>query len=341
MKPFFVPFREQKGREQKGFGLIELMIAMTLGLLLLGGIGYVYIGSSGAFRTTDNLSRIHENARYALEVMSRDIRMAGYIGCGNIASLTVKTIANPPVPAMSVNNALIGYDNGSGWTNPSSVTRVAGDVISIMAAFGSGTSLTGNLNPSNANIKVNGNPDNFKQGDVLAVTDCANADVFKVTNSPGNTGVVTLTHGSGTNTGNRTGTYGSDAFVMRVDQYSYFIGNNVAGNRALYRVGLDGNAEELVEHVHDMQLRYGLDTSVKPDGTVDSYSTTPGTWRQVVSVTVNLLMRSPDNNIATAAQSITFNNSTYNASGAAPADRTRLYQVFSSTVGVRNRLPAL
>lgn len=334
MKPPFISFREQKG-----FGLVELMIAMTLGLLLLGGIGYVYMGSSAAFRTTDNLSRIQENARYALEVMSRDIRMAGYVGCGNIASMTVKTIASPPVPPMSLNNALIGYDNGSGWTNPSTIPRAAGDVLSIMAAFGSGTTLSGNLTPSNANVQVRGNPNGFKQSDVLVVTDCANADVFKVTNTPGTSGTVTLAHGSGSNSGNRTGNYGSDAFVMRVDQYSYFIGatlvtaNRPLSVRALYRVGLDGNAEELVENVHDMQLRYGLDTN--NDGTADSYSTTPGTWTQVVSVTVNLLMRSPDNNISTATQSVTFNNGTFVA-----PDR-RLYQVFSSTVGVRNRLPTL
>lgn len=333
MKPFFI------SRKQTGFGLVELMIAMTLGLVLLGGIGYVYMGSSGAFRTTDNLSRIQENARYALEVMSRDIRMAGYIGCGNIASMVVKTIASPPVPAMSVNNALIGYDNGSGWTNPTTIPRVAGDVLSIMAAFGNGATLAGNLTPSNANVQINGNPNGYKQGDVLVVTDCANADVFKVTNVPGNSGLVTLASGSGSNSGNRTGVYGSDAYVLRVDQYSYFIGNNTAGNRALYRVGLDGVAQEIVEHVHDMQLRYGLDTN--NDGTVDSYSATPGNWKQVVSVTINLLMRSPDNNIATASQSVTFNNTTFNASGEVAADQTRLYQVFSSTVGVRNRLPAL
>ena len=340
MKPFFI-----SSREQTGFGLIELMIAMTLGLVLLGGIGYVYMGSSSAFRTTDNLSRIQENARYALEIMSRDIRMAGYVGCGNIATMTVKTIASPPVPAMSLSNALIGYDNGTSWTNPTTITRAAGDVLSIMAAFGSGASLTGNLAPQNANIKINGNPNGFKQDDVLVVTDCANADVFKVTNSPGTSGTVTLTHGSGSNSGNRTGTYGSDAFVMRVDQYSYFIGDTPISAsrpvsvRALYRVGLDGVAEELVEHVHDLQMRYGLDTNA--DGTVDSYSSAPATWTQVVSVTVNLLMRSPDDNIATAAQSVTFNNSTFSASAAATTDRTRLYQVFSSTVGVRNRLPAL
>ena len=326
-------------RAETGFGLIEIMIAMTLGLLLLGGIGYVYLGSSAAFRTTENLSRIQENARYALEVLSRDIRMAGYVGCGNIAAMTVKTIANPPVPAMSINNALIGYDNGSGWTNPSTVPRVAGDVLSIMAAFGGGASLTGNLTPSNAQVQINGNPNGFVQGDVLVVTDCANADVFKVTNTPGTSGTVTLAHGSGSNSGNRTGIYGKDAFVLRVDQYSYFIGNNAAGNRSLYRVGFSSTAEELVEHVHDMQLRYGLDTN--NDGTADSYSATPGNWTQVVSVTVNLLMRGPDNNIATAAPSVTYNNSTFNASAAATADRKRLYQVYSSTIGVRNRLPAI
>ena len=335
MKPLLIP-----SRGQAGFGLVELMIAMTLGLVLLGGIGYVFIGSRGAFRTTDNLSRIQENARYALDVMSRDIRMAGYVGCGNIASMTVNTIANAPVPQMTAGNALIGYDNGTSWTNPTGITRAAGDVLSIMGAFSSGVNLTGNLIPSNANIQVNGNPDGFKQGDVLMVTNCTNADVFKVTNNPGSSGTVTLTHANSSNTGNRLGSYSSDAFVMRVDQYSYFIGTNPAGNRALYRVGLDGTAEELVEHVHDMQFRYGLDTN--GDGAVDSYSATPGTWTQVASVTVNLLMRSPDNNISTSTQqSVTFNNGTFDASAEDAADQRRLYQVFTSTVGVRNRLPAL
>lgn len=319
-------------REQSGFGLVEMMVAMTIGLILLGGIGYVFLGSRAAFRTTENLSRIQENARYALDMMSRDIRMAGYVGCGNIASMITNTIANPPVLPMTAANALLGYDNGSGWTNPSSITRAAGDVLSVMAAFSSGVNLTGNLAPSNANVQINGNPDGFAAGDVLIVTNCVNADVFKAT-TVSSGGTVTVSHSNSSNTGNRVGTYGTDAFVMKMDQYSYFIGTNTAGNRALYRVGLSGSAEELVEHVHDMQLRYGLDTNT--DGTVDSYSSTPGTWTQVVSVTVNLLMRSPDNNISTATQSVTFNNGTF----AAP-DR-RLYQVYAATVAVRNRLPAM
>ncbi|MHB1188712.1 PilW family protein [Thiobacillus sp.] len=319
---------------QSGFGLVELMVAMTIGLILLGGVGYVFIGSRASFRTTENLSRIQENARYALDMMSRDIRMAGYVGCGNIASMITKTIANPPVPPMTAGNALLGYDNGSGWTNPSSITRAAGDVLSVMAAFSNGVNLTGNLAPSNANVQINGNPDGFETGDVLIVTNCVNADVFKATTvSSGGGTIITVNHSNSSNTGNRVGTYGTDAFVMRMNQYSYFIGTNPAGNQALYRVGLNGQAEELVEHVEDMQLRYGLDTNA--DGTVDSYSTAPGAWTQVVSVTVNLLMRSPDNNISTATQSVTFNNGTFTAPD------SRLYQVYSATVAVRNRLPAM
>lgn len=329
MKPILKP-----ARGQAGFGLVEILVAMTLGLILLGGIGYLYVGSRGAYRTTDNLSRMQENARYALDMMSRDIRMAGYLGCGNIQSTRVNTIANPPVPPMNAGNALIGYDNGTGWTNPSTVTRAAGDVLSIMAAWSSGVNLVGNVTPQNANIQVGSNPDGFQAGDVLVVTNCVNADVFRATTvSTGSGTIITLAHSNSNNSSNWVGSYGHDAFVMRVNQYSYFVGTNPAGNRALYRTGINGNAEELVENVQDLQIRYGLDTN--GDGAVDSYSTAPTNWPQVVSVTLNLLMRSPDDNVSTSTQALTFNNATFTA-----PDR-RLYQVYSATVGVRNRIPAM
>lgn len=339
-------------RAQSGFGLVELMIAMTLGLVLLGSLGYVFLGTRGAFRVTDNLSRMQENARYALEVIGRDVRMAGYAGCVNLATAKVNTIASPPVPAIGPGNALIGYPVGVVWVDetglqhPLESTRVAGDVLSIMGAFGGEVNLTGNLIPANAQIQINGNPHTFAQNDVLIVTDCSAADVFRVTNTPGSSGTVTLTHSTASNctrntatgactsgSGNRVGTYGTDAFVMRMDQFTYFIRLNPANNPALYRVGLDGIAEELVENVADMRFRYGLDTT--GDGAVDSYDPNPGNWAQVVSVTINLLMRSPDNNVATSPQTATFNNTAFNA---AAGDR-RLYQVYSATVGVRNRLP--
>jgi type IV pilus assembly protein PilW len=322
---------------QRGFGLVEFMIAMTLGLVLLLGLGYVFLGTRGAFRTTENLSRMQDNARYALDTMGRDIRMAGYAGCGNLATIKVNIIANPPVPAMTPASALVGYADGSSL--PSGAPAYAtGDVLTITSAGGNGSNLTGNLAPQNANIQIVSNPDNFAANDVLMVTDCSQADVFRATSVANGGGKVTIAHANSSNTGNRVGTYNASAFVMRIDQYSYFIGTNASGGRSLYRTGLYAT-EELAANVHDLRFRYGLDTN--GDGSVDSYSTTPGNWSQVVSVTVNLLVDSPDTNIATAPQTLVYNNGTFTAATEAAADQRRAYQVYSATFGVRNRMPLL
>ena len=63
---------------QRGFTLVELMIAMTLGLLILLAIGSIYIGSRQTFRMQEENARLQETGRYALEVMGRSIRQAGF-----------------------------------------------------------------------------------------------------------------------------------------------------------------------------------------------------------------------------------------------------------------------
>lgn len=76
---------------QKGFSLVELMIALVLGLFLVGGILYVFISNSQTFRTNEALSRMQENGRFAIDFISRDIREAGYNAvmevCGGAVSL--------------------------------------------------------------------------------------------------------------------------------------------------------------------------------------------------------------------------------------------------------------
>lgn len=323
-----------------GFSLVELMVAMTLGLIVVGAVGYVYLGSRAAFRTTDNMSRMQESARYALDALSRDVRMAGYVGCGNLQTVTVNTIANPPVPAISSATAVTGQDFSAAVTNflGTTITRPAGDTISIMAAFGGGVPLVGNLAPSNANIQIAGNPHGFAALDVLMVSDCKGADIFRATNVSSGGSIVTMAHANSTNTGNRVGDYGSDGSVFKMQQFTYFIGINPAGNRALYRTemttGVAQGTQELVENVEDMQITYGLDTN--GDWAVDRYDSATGVagrWAQVVSVRIGLLIASPENNITTSAQRYIFDNAAVNAT-----DR-RMYQTFTATIGVRNRLP--
>jgi type IV pilus assembly protein PilW len=65
--------------------LIELMVAMTIGLVLIAGAAQVYLGSSQAYAVNEATARLQENARYGLSVLEPDIRMAGYWGLMNVA----------------------------------------------------------------------------------------------------------------------------------------------------------------------------------------------------------------------------------------------------------------
>ena len=70
-------------RLQGGFTLVELMVAMLISLLLMGGVIQVFSSSSKSYRNHEGLSRIQENGRFAMEFLSRDIRMADFWGCAN------------------------------------------------------------------------------------------------------------------------------------------------------------------------------------------------------------------------------------------------------------------
>ena len=66
---------------QTGISLIEIMIALLIGTFLLGGVLQIFIGSKQTYRMQENLSRLQENGRLALDLIGRDIRMTGYWGC--------------------------------------------------------------------------------------------------------------------------------------------------------------------------------------------------------------------------------------------------------------------
>src|SRR5206468_12302650 len=65
-------------RDQSGFSLIELMVAMSIFLLILVGVFQVFDPSSRAYSTSERKLDVQQNARVAMDVMSRQIRMAGY-----------------------------------------------------------------------------------------------------------------------------------------------------------------------------------------------------------------------------------------------------------------------
>lgn len=74
---------------QKGLTLIEIMIALLIGVFLLGGVINIFINSQQTYRMQEGLSRLQENGRFAMDFITRDVRMSGYWGCLNPSAVDV------------------------------------------------------------------------------------------------------------------------------------------------------------------------------------------------------------------------------------------------------------
>src|SRR6266446_9188926 len=107
---------------QGGFSLVELMVAVTLGMLIMGVLAATFVGSSQARRETDQASRQVENGRYAMQILSDDLAHAGYYA--EFDPWPLPTPAAKPDPcATSVASLktamplqLQGYDNPTATT---------------------------------------------------------------------------------------------------------------------------------------------------------------------------------------------------------------------------------
>jgi type IV pilus assembly protein PilW len=76
-------------RRQHGLSLVELLVAMTIGLVLIGGAVYVYTQSRNSFGVNESVARLQETARYAMSVIEPDVRMGGFWGLMNDSELVV------------------------------------------------------------------------------------------------------------------------------------------------------------------------------------------------------------------------------------------------------------
>lgn len=76
----------QPVRSQRGISLVELLVSMAIALLILAGVVQTFLTSKQAYLYNEQLAFIQENARFALDRMTREIREAGYFGCASANS---------------------------------------------------------------------------------------------------------------------------------------------------------------------------------------------------------------------------------------------------------------
>jgi len=95
---------------QRGLSLIELMVAIGLGLLLVAGIGTVYLGSRQTYRTQEANARVQETGRFALEVIGRSLRVAGADAniTANVSAVTLECVPPTCTPVNGTDNSTNG-----------------------------------------------------------------------------------------------------------------------------------------------------------------------------------------------------------------------------------------
>lgn len=332
---------------QVGVTLVELMVAMAIGLVLTAGIGQIYLGTRNVYRINENAARLQENGRFAIDELNRDIRMAGFAGCSSNTS--INNLAKSADGNFT--EAIMAYDVVP--ASPSigiSSTDVYGntDVIRIQRAVSAGAKLDGNLNPNNAQIQITNNKTGFVAGDIVVVSDCVKTDVFEATNVSSSSGKVTIAHASNANVANKLSKiYQDKTDILRLSHNLYYVGSGTDPNcpkKNLCRKRLTGNslgpAEILADNVEDMQIKVGEDMNTDADSVpnrADRYID-PGTagivWKNIVSTRVELLISSKDDNVATVSQTPVFNGSALTG-----ITDKKLRRVFASTVTLRNRAP--
>ncbi len=342
------PIRPSNRSGQRGFSVVEIMVALAISLVLLAGVYKVYLGSKQSYRLTEGESRLQENGRFAMYFLTRTIRGAGYIGCANLDVVQPNIIVtNPPTDLVfKAASVITGYDSGT-W--PADFPAKPGNLVSgnsvilVRSASPVGTQLTAKMDPANTSVQVVGNPENWKTNDYLFVTDCAHADIFEATGVSSGSGTTTVSYGTSANAPSRlSAVYAVGSQMMAYHSHLFYLGTSSSGTgNSLYEVSDGGTAEELVDNVQAMSALYGVDTDGdKAANLYDSATqvnaivpTTDG-WPKVVSVRVSLVLRSPNDHVVARPQSYT-----YYAVSQTPIVATdhRLYAVFNDTITLRNR----
>jgi type IV pilus assembly protein PilW len=138
-------------RRHGGFSVIELMVAMVISLLLLGGVATIFVSSKGTYERVERLSRTQESGRFALDAIVRDIRSAGYMGCSR-ASTWANTLNGSTALAWDFADAIRGYEfqSGSTWApaTPAGLTNIStgatngSDVLVLRVPMAASTSAT-------------------------------------------------------------------------------------------------------------------------------------------------------------------------------------------------------
>jgi type IV pilus assembly protein PilW len=343
-----------------GFGLLELMLAMALGLIVVAGVIVIFVAQRQVYSNSSSQSLIQDADNAIAAVIMPVVRGVGFMGCGAMSNGVISYNTTPPTPlTFNTNSAVQGYtgtmpatltDNAADDTNKADWTpsldksiytagnggpEKGSDVLVLIGATPNATPIGVTAPIVGSPILVNDATQLSSGAQMVAVSDCVKSSVFQVTGVNG----TKVAYSSGPS---NTPTYQADTQLIPIQQTMFFVAHGDGGQSALWEGvmtippgGTAANAKwtmsAMVPGVVAMKVLYGIGS----DGTTTQYvdASAVSDWAQVTSVKLGFLVEGGlgSATIPSAAWSYTlFANSI-----SMPAD-SRMRHVFYMTVNTRN-----
>lgn len=225
-------------KSHSGFGLIELMIAVTIGLLLLSMILQIYLTNLNSYRLQLALNQVQQNAKTAIDILNTEIHQAGYIGCAHL-TYDFPIFSYPPYTLMSHNK----------------ISSQKVDEITIRRADFPAAVLIEPM--QDTSILSVSHHVRFSSGDILIISNCNQAEIFEVKeikSFQGGQKIIShypLHH-----------QYEQQTEVSRFVINTYFIANThrrYANGKPIYSLfvkDINQRKSELIEGIQQMRIRY-------------------------------------------------------------------------------------
>lgn len=285
--------RSRACQPSQGFTLVELLVALVLGLVLIGGALNMVVSNRNTVRLTENVMRVQENARTAFEMMSRDIREAGQIPCGipdtpnSVAQIgnvirSPKTSSSIPWWADWKAGALRGFASGTAATGivdfgTTNTKRVNGTAAVLTMQAGGGAQVIVSHDTAAQTITLQSD-DGFGKADIVMACDLTSATIFQLekdldpaanilTYIPVDT-IYNCSEDMGANTPANCATttpkiFAANGLVAPLKTTFWYIGYNQQNRKSLYRTYLKNTStattvdpQEVLTGVKDLQIQY-------------------------------------------------------------------------------------
>lgn len=287
---------------QHGFNLVELMTALALTMVVLAAINQMFFNTRMISQNEEEFTAIQDNARFVINKLSQEVRMAGYVGSTRLGSFpsNYTSAINNFIPFYhNFDIAIEGYHTSQALPSqlPSNI-RPGTDILIVRRVDTKGfrmlrqktdTSLAiefvseqQNGCPGGADDKING----LCPGDIVILSDFEKAKSFVITsittifNADGDKEVI-VNHAGADNSPTTWGGPSSEIALDKFDPQSarlsraattvYFIDNDTTNplGFALRRKVNQEDSQVVIQGVEEMHILYGVDTD--GDGSVDRY----------------------------------------------------------------------